>query len=639
MGTSYESFYDGGASSLSPDYGNFTGYRMNGAGQLGFPGSPQTANQVQETVNAIKQGTKVFEVTMLQPDVAETIPKQHFNEMRAIMKLTGVKPSLHGPLIDPAGFGERVWGGDEIRADNERRMFDAVEKAKLLDPKGNIPVVFHASNGAPGSEWRPGGEGEDKFIMQSGSIINKETGQIQGIKREEKWRPGSFYDEDNGKSEKKPTPVLFDAESSVEAANYSNWEEKLTKIAEMNEHAQDIIGSAPIALREKYGSNVFIDEPNKKIFKINENNKREDLGWFDDKQEEMAYQKLRKSSLFLENAELAFNTAFGQAYEYGSDKQKKMLAEIAKSYSKNLSATRGRIMNPSIRRQLLDEAVQNLQEITKRRGIEKDGKIILDKNFGTPKVFDMTENFAMDKAAETFGNLAMKSYDKFKNKAPVIAIENMYQGMAFSRAEDMKKLVEKSRKNFVRKLVDEGKSEKEAEKIAKKHLGVTWDVGHLNIMRKTGFTEKDVVEQTKLINKDKSMVKHIHLTDNFGYADTHLVPGMGNVPIKEILEELEKNGRFDEMRKITEAGGFVQHFKRLPHSMVLGAFDSPVYGMKAAPYWNQAINLQGSYFGGYGTLNPSQHHSMYGAGFTSMPVELGGQMPGGQSRFGRAPMA
>jgi hypothetical protein len=184
----------------------------------------------------------------------------------------------------------------------------------------------------------------------------------------------------------------------------------------------------------------------------------------------------------------------------------------------------------------------------------------------------------------------------------------------------------------------EGLGEKEAEKIAKKHLGVTWDVGHLNVMKKTGFTDTDVLEQTKIISKDKTMVKHVHLTDNFGFGDSHLVPGMGNVPIKQILEQLEKTGRFDEMRKIVEAPQFVQHFKKLPHTMALSAFGSPIYGMKTAPYWNQVENFSGNYFGGYGTINPSTHHQYFGAGFTTMPVELGGNAPGGQSRFGGTPM-
>ena len=61
--------------------------------------------------------------------------------------------------------------------------------------------------------------------------------------------------------------------------------------------------------------------------------------------------------------------------------------------------------------------------------------------------------------------------------------------------------------------------------------------------------------------------------------------------------------------------------------------------MSNAPYWNQAMGTQGNYFGGYGTTNPQTHHTYFGAGFTTMPVEMGGQMQGGQSRFGGTPMA
>jgi len=135
------------------------------------------------------------------------------------------------------------------------------------------------------------------------------------------------------------------------------------------------------------------------------------------------------------------------------------------------------------------------------------------------------------------------------------------------------------------------------------------------------------------------MVKHVHLTDNFGYSDSHLVPGMGNVPFKKILEQLEKTGRLEEMGKVIEAGGFINQFKKSAVSSSMAAFGSPIYGMTANANWAQSIGMMGSYSGGYGTLNPQQHHSMYGAGFTTMPVELGGEIQGGQSRFGGTPMA
>ncbi|MFH0711856.1 MAG: TIM barrel protein [archaeon] len=652
--TSYESFYGGGVSSLSPDYGNFVGYRMSAAA-LGFPGSPQTANQLGEAVNALKQGVKAFEVSMLVPETTEIIPKQHFEEMRALMKLSGVKPSVHGPVLDAAGFGEKGWGGEDGRADNERRMFDAIEKAHVLEPKGNVPIVFHSSNGAPGAEWRPGEEkfGEDKFVMEKGAVVNRETGQTVAIKREYKFRPEvpesltKSIRRVNGQtvaSDKGPIGVLFEAEKSVGSINSGEWENKLTEVAQMNKHAEEIIGSAPLMLGEY--NNAFISEDGREIIKLDDNKRSfKGVPYFDTSVDEngnvvsgqaASYNKIRKAGLFLENADLAFKGVFHNAYKYGDDEQREKLKKLSENYAKEIRATEeveeinGKkyfgIWAPIGRQKVLDKYVDELRKLTDR---DLGGK--------TPEIYQESTKFAMDEASKTFGNLAMKSYEKFGGSAPVIAVENMFQGFAFSRAEDLKPLVEKSREKFVEQLIEKkGMSRKEAEKIAEKHLGVTWDVGHLNLLRKKGFSEKDIIEETRKI---APMVKHVHLTDNFGFADSHLPPGMGNVPIKGILEELEKTGKLGEMRKIVEAGAFVQHFKKSPHPWTMAALGSPIYGMKNAPYWNQVMDVGGSYFGGYGTINPQTHHAYFGAGFTTMPVELGGQMPGGTSRFGDTPMA
>jgi sugar phosphate isomerase/epimerase len=633
---SYEGFYDGGISALSPESGVLTDYRMSAA-NLGFPGSPQSANQVQDVVNAIKHGTKTFEVTMLQPDVGESIPRQHFEEMKALMKLTGVKPSVHAPVIDAVGFGEQGWGKEEGRADNERRMFGAIEKAQALDPSGNLPIVFHATNGTPGAVWRPGDEskGEPERVLQSSGMINVETGQAQNVNRELKWRPSSFskldgYGEKNKDYGKE---IEYDVAGSVDSANRADWESKLTEVAQMNKHAEELIGSAPLMLAEY--QNAIVTK--KGIVGFDEEGNQKWLPAIEKEEQVHSFNQLGKADLFLENAELSFKSAFGQAYTYGTEKQKAELEKLANKYTEKTQKTRGMVWGPVKKQRLLDEAIGSLRNITDDKKEKINGKEVI---VGAPQVFKLSEDLALEKASETFGNLAARSYEKFEDKAPVLAIENTYPTQALSDAESLKNLIKGSRKNFVRYLTGErGMNKKVAEKLAKDKIGVTWDIGHLNMVKGKGFDDKEVLRQTKVMTKDKSMVKHIHLTDNFGYADTHLVPGMGNVPTKAIMEELEKTGRFDDMRKIVEAGGMVQHFKKLPHSMTLAAFGSGIYGMKNGPTWNQAIDMQGSYFGGYGTLNPQTHHSYFGAGFTTMPVELGGAMPGGQSRFGGAPMA
>ena len=623
-----ESFYEGGASSLSPDYGNFVGYRMSGAG-LGFSGSVQTANQLGETVNALKQGVKAFEVSLIMPEVVEAIPREHFKEMRALMKLSGVKPSVHGPLLDPAGFDEKGWGGDLVQGDNERRMFDAIEKAHVLDPNGNVPIVFHGSAGAPGPEFRPS-KGKNRFEVERNFAINCETKQIVPLEQEYRYRPDlpSSFEANEGRGK------LFAPEERLASANESEWDSKMIDLAKSNKEVNDIIGKSAesldvykTAIRNDKGENIDLIS-GKELPDFNSDQEKD-------------YNQMRKADIFLGDLQLKFTESFHKAYKYGSDVQKKELKDLAKGYSEVIKGLPDNaIMNPLRKKKIFEESFGMLQHITMQKPIEKNGMRVYDERYGAPKIFRETESFAMGKSAETFGNLAMRSYEEFGGNAPVIAIENFMPGTAFSSAEKMKKLVEGSRDNFVKQLIAEkGLGKSEAREIAEKQLGVTWDVGHLNMIKKKGFTDEDVLAETRKITEDKTMVKHVHLTDNFGFADSHLAPGMGNVPFKKIMEQLEKTGRLGEMRKIVEAGGFVQHFKKSPHGMSMAAFGSPIYGMRAGPHWNQVADMQGSYFGGYRILNPQQHHSMYGSGFTTMPIDLGGQMPGDQSRFGGTPMA
>ena len=64
-----------------------------------------------------------------------------------------------------------------------------------------------------------------------------------------------------------------------------------------------------------------------------------------------------------------------------------------------------------------------------------------------------------------------------------------------------------------------------------------------------------------------------------------------------------------------------------------------MYAMDQAPYWNQSVGLQQGYFGGYGQILPTINYETFGAGFSSLPQELGGQRQTGQgSRMSGKPL-
>jgi len=100
-----ESFYTGTyTTEPGESYGDFfTGYRLP-FNRIGSPTSPQTANQISEVTARLSEGTKVIELQPLQGETFDTIPRQQLTEVRQLMKITGAEPTLHAPLIDPAGF-------------------------------------------------------------------------------------------------------------------------------------------------------------------------------------------------------------------------------------------------------------------------------------------------------------------------------------------------------------------------------------------------------------------------------------------------------------------------------------------------------------------------------------------------------
>jgi len=614
-------FYNGGISSFEKNYGidngSFIGYRSaNVSSNLGFPGSTQTANQVKEAINAIKQGVKSFEVTMGVGNTAEQIPKQHFEEMKALMKLTGVKPSVHAPFdIDASGFGQQGYSKED-REENQRRLFNVLERAHELNPNGNVPVVMHSTTAVPGSEYSPG-EGEDRFHVKKMVLIDKETGQLATqVKEEIKYYPRPEDLKEGG--------TLLNPLEEIHTVNASKWDQTLTGLAQFTKMADEVIGNN-VATLYKYKD---VD------WSVRQN--QIDLSQSMAPEEQHAYQKLHDASIFLQNAQMNFSGAFNTAYKYGTDEQREELTQLAEKYRKDQAGAGRSILSVVVQRNALDKAVGALQEITHRAVIDKySGEEVA----AVPMELVPVEEFAREEAAKTFGNLAYDSFSKLgkgdASKAPMLAIENMYQGMAFAKPEDMKQLVEDSRAVFVKNAVKKGMDEEAAKAAAEKLLGVTWDVGHLNMMKKYGFEDKDVISATEKI---KDYVKHVHLTDNFGYSDSHLAPGMGNVPIKKILEELEKTGRLGEMSKIVEAPGFVQHFGKSPHGITLAALGAPIYGSGGGSYWNQVTNLAGGgYFGGPLAYLPEKHFSLYGTGFSSLPTELGGQIPGTASRFSGTP--
>ena len=606
--TNKEYFYSGNSYSLEPGSDSvYTGAKI-GAGTIGATTSIQTANQVTEVTNLLNSGMKPVEISILQPEIFDMIPKQHLKEINRLSKLTGAEPTLHAPLLEPSGFTEQGWS-EQNRELMERQLSDTVNRASDINPNGQMPVTIHASS-VGGVEHMPAKllkdltdeekerYGANGLIPTRMIAVNQQTGEMMPLRREKRYYPN------------KPEGKIYSPEEEIDIANSSYWDNKLSQLIFYKERGDELLSKNYLMIAPEY-KKLATGEMTEKAFEnlISSNPEKK-----------AAFNNLKNASLYLENTQQNLNSLYNEAYKLANDDAKKALLNASNKFEQGLRNSKD-ISHYS-------EALQNVINAMHTITVDRSGKGL------TPQVYKPVEEFITDKASETFSNVAYNAYKKFGDKAPIISIENPPYGMAMGDANNLKNLIEESRKKFVVTATKKGMSEEEAKRASKQMIGATWDTSHISMMRKQGFDKGELIEQAKTI---APFVKHVHLNDNFGFSHTDLPPGMGDVPFDKITAELKKAGF--KGKNIVEGGNFFQHFKTSPHTIALEAMGSPIYGAVAQPTWANSYGIMGVYSSGYGPFLPEHHFSMYGAGFSTLPQDLGGQMPGGQSRLSGTPMS
>jgi len=610
-GYTISDIYQGGYSSLNPPADS-----PITAGSLGLTTDPRSANILKEVSSKLSSGVKQIELEFVSPEVFDSIPQQQLKEVRRLSELTGVGLSVHGPVIDTTGITQQ--GFSELnRESSERKIIQTIERSHELDPKGNIIVNFHSAEGIPGTEWKTLG---DKREARKLIVVNKESGKLAPLEEERKFYPEmreikkGITEEDIQKYKKGKIGAdkiydfippgkgkIYTPEKELKVLNDSEWINNITNIETFKKQADEVMSGAvvslaPILSEYKEGDKIELTP-----------------------QQQSAMMQLQRGEIFLSNVESSFNSIYNKAYKYGDEKIKEKLIKISENWvkeMKNMEKESNNFNVPILKSQLLEKAIAQLRDVQ------------------APEMYIPVEEFATEQSSKTFGNAAFEAWKKFGDKAPIISIENPPAGFALSTGEDLKNLAEKSREHFVSKLKEEGMLEKQAKAQAEKLIGVTWDVGHINMLRKQGFGDEDIIKETEKI---APLIKHVHLSDNFGFEHTELPMGMGNVPIKEIMDKLGKKGF--EAKKIIEAASWWQHFQTPPVQETMEAFGSPMQITAPGLYWNQAIGLQQGYLSGYGQMLPQINYQTFGAGFSQLPQELGGQMQGAQgSRMSGKPM-
>jgi len=627
MATEY--FYPGAKYALEPEYNDILpGYKIS-ASDISLATDPRTANQIQEVSKKLNAGVKNIEISQVRPDVFESIPQQHFNELRRLGKLTGVQFSLHAPIVEPSGFDQEGKWSEVQREMAEKQMTNAVARAHEVNPEANIPVTFHASAVLPEGLMRIK-EGEGAESIKRMVVVDPQTGGIREIRESKKYFPGE--------------EKIFDPEKERQRFNETIWTNELNQLTlytnrgeELIEHTKNLLtgGKEQISQEE-------VEKFEKKLLEMYRMGKA---------MSDEELEKFKEEGLELEKSTIeTVKRELGHAQVFLMDSYNHLRELYNRVYHGTLEASKKGNGKAKEDLEKLNKLSQEIRDKIEKEKVASDpSKLtefvsIVEKGINVlkdikPEIYKPINDFVIDKSSETFANVALEAFldknigNKNPDKTPIISIENPPAGAALSRVEELKKLIEESRRKFVEKAKERGISKSEAEKAAEKIIGATWDVGHINMLRKYGYTSEEIEEQTRKIAK---LVKHVHLSDNFGLEHTELPMGMGNVPIDKMLKELEKAGV--SPKKIIEAGNWYEHFKTVPIRETLGELGAPIYAMRMPPYWSQIARLQQGYSAGYGTVFPEQHYSIYGGGFSQLPAELGGQVQQKTSRFSGTPM-
>lgn len=613
-------------------------------GMLGATTSPQSANQIQEATSRLNAGVKHIELELISPELFDSIPKQHFKEMKRMADLTDASINIHAPAqMDLAGFG--TGKGDEQWSESQRKSVEENMKHMMdrgMDLGENTIVNFHSSGGVKAFEWQAEGvkmgdekehPPDDKRKMFVIDQIDSRH-QVTPLEYEEKEYFGH--------------PQTWTPEDRRVMMNKSSWDgEKLQLFnyekekAEINDRLRDV--DAQIGpLKMGAGKGVLTKDEERQLGGLLDQKRVMDghISEINVHMDTQLQDLHDKFSRYAPKEEVtAFNKKNGKGYEQLIKMAKKEnefkkdwnnFSEIYKDDEKKVNKLVGKYGEKFVNSQIGKDREKHKQEM-------RQSYLNAVQAMPTPEKFVSTDSFAKKNMSETVSNAALDAYKKWGEKAPVIAIENVYPDWTLGRADSLRKAIEESREKFAKKLVKKNSlSKSKAKEVSEKLIGATWDIGHITQLRKYGYSDKQIAEEAKKI---APVVKHIHVTDNFGFQDSHIAPGQGTVPIKKQLDKLREGlgKEYSKVAHILESGGFAGQFKTSPRMQELEHFNSPLYEHVAGPNWKEIAYTHAEYSMGYGIMFPEKHFEMYGTGFSNLPQELGGQVQGDKSRFAGTP--
>lgn len=496
----------------------------------------------------------------LNPEVHSITERE---DMRELAKINDVTLSTHASPNIGALSGLSEGGFSKEKQEAAKHEIDRALSFAADVAQGG-PVVFHV-----GEFQRPVFEAEKRFGSQDEFF--------EGTKGEKEKAPIYLVDKETGKIKALPR----DAKIPIETGE-----------------------------RDQYGMAKLIEVP---VYKLIEKKMREE-GLKEEKANVEIYKELIKKDQSL---------AEGEARRAASESAiLKRRAEIAQRAIDSNDPQRVATVLEGFGIHDDQNPIQTLRLVAKNYKDEADNYLqianarnrealnVKKQMEGTETIYD----YGIKESAEAIADEAVKAYriEKERNlpNPLFMAVENWDPNLYGSHPKELRELIYESRDKMKERLVIEQKmSESQAAKVAEEHIKATFDIGHANFWRKyfkrvegeSGEQheirfKKWLMDNVKELTKE-GIIGHVHLSDNFGWHDEHLTPGLGNAPIGEFVKEVSQ-GKDWKGKMIVEPGGQPEG---LAHTAMTGTWrqlNTPIYRIDASPTsWTE---IENSYFANVG---------------------------------------
>ncbi len=558
---------------------------------------------------AIRQGSAKVEFTFFgqgksggQQHTPESVGKIEREQIREMARLNNAKFSVHATVaINGASGMTREGFSEEARSQTLREINKAIEFAGDASTGG--AVVFHTG------EWhRPLTDVKGGMFRQYGDedsrspvmVVDGRTGEIQAFRKDHKVYEPKFH-----------TATTYEKELGKKIVGVRD---KNGNIVEKDDWV-DINGNAikrEWLLDQKKSEELFNRVPVWNKDKTNFAVEEHDFTYFEKQAKNLGIAPevyFMKSQLANQVLQYKGNSLF-HGLQYDELKEERDALKKALDYYNSLEVgipdnEKWRLLvNKFANRSggfLLPKDVMPSEYLTQSLKQTEDRMRHIHESSASAdamarqaleKMNEVTtlENFGLKKTTKTIAEVGMTAMEVSKKKkdelreAIYVAPESFMPQMYGSHPDEIRTIIESSRKEMAKMLQQKGYGSEEAKDLAKKHIKATIDTGHFNMWRryfqaKEGESpekaekrfEKWYLDETEKLAKD-GVIGHVHLTDNFGYDDEHVTPGQGNAPIKEFIQRMEKAGIKDF---IVERGG------ENPHALweTLEQFGSPIYGI------------------------------------------------------------